>query len=187
MIDGETFSKFLKATDEFGEFFNFVDPSANRWLRNCHQNSYLINRFLPHIRQPVRWVNGLYRCDEGGKDIHHSWIAVYDNGDPAIIYEYDPRQLRNGGGYENDLMPGNETVGLAIDFPGAAVIVDPDKAPVPHEVGRPHWLVISKEIFDRFERDTRRTPKFSANELNAIDALSTEASWLLRRLQENAP
>ena len=87
-----------------------------------------------------------------------------------MIYEYDPRQLKAAGGYEDDLMPGDEVTGLGLPFLGGAIIFDPDQVEMPDDMRELRWIVPSKEVLMRYRYDAARTPALNFDELDGIAA-----------------
>ena len=151
MVSKEVFTAIqadFVESQEFTELAEFYRPGMTFV---CHHNAYLVAGFLQRRgHESLQRVTGYYQCREPEKRIHHSWIKLVRDGKTAAIFEFDPRQLHEAGGYENDPMPSGQIPEFSMSVPGIASIVDPDLVDLPDEAKESRWVVSSKEILSRY-------------------------------------
>ena len=172
MLNQEQFAALHRdviASQDFIQIAHDVCPSI-KFV--CHQNAYLVTGFLKRLGHDSRWISGYYRCNPPAPPVHHSWIEVNANGKPALIVEFDPRQLFDRGGYKNDPMPSGGIPELTIRLTPIALIVDPELIELPDDENEMRFIVPSKEVLSRYVQDYTLTPEI---DIERIDELSDES------------
>lgn len=153
----------------------------------CHHNAYLVARFLQDMgHEDLHWVTGYYQCYKPKRQIHHSWIKIARAGSTVAIFEFDPRQLYERGGYEDDLMPSGNIPEFCITISGVACIVDPDLVELPTEAMQSPWVVSSKEVLLRYVENSDLKPDLDFAELDWIGSDAREEFDLLHQFWEDA-
>lgn len=174
MVSKEEFGAIRADFVESQEFIQFAHDLRRGTDFVCHHNAYLVAGFL-HRRghESLQWVSGYYQCREPGKRIHHSWIKLARDGQTAAIFEFDPRQLHEQGGYENDLMPSGHIPEISMTISGAASIVDPDLVELPEDAMDSPWVVSSREVMRRYIENDDLMPQIDFADLDGlgVDAL----------------
>ena len=135
-------------SQEFIELAEFYRPGMDFV---CHHNAYLVAGFLQRRGyESLHRATGYYQCREPEKRIHHSWIKLVRDGKIAAIFEFDPRQLHEAGGYANDPMPSGQIPEFSMTVSGTASIVDPDFVELPEEAKESRWVVSSRDVLSRY-------------------------------------
>ena len=183
--------EFAAIRADFVESQEFIDI-AHHYRRGmdfvCHHNAYLVAGFLQRRgHESLQWASGYYQCREPAKRIHHSWIKLARDGKTVAIFEFDPRQLYEQGGYENDLMPSGHIPEISMTISGAASIVDPDLVELPEEAKESPWVVFSREILLRYVENDDLVPQIDFADLDELGVEALEEFDVIREfLNENA-
>jgi hypothetical protein len=119
----------------------------------CHHNAYLVAGFLKQCGHNCRWISGYYQCNPPAPPVHHSWIDVIANSRRAAIFEFDPRQLFDRGGYYEDQMPSGEIPELGIRISPIAIIVSSELVELPDDPEDLRFVVTSQEVLGRYVQD----------------------------------
>lgn len=182
-------AEFAAIEADFIESQEFVDIAHEHELSvdfRCHHNAYLVAAFLQRRgHENLHWASGYYQCRDPEVRIHHSWIKLTRAGKTLAIFEYDPRQLHEKGGYEGDLMPSANVPEFSIPIPGIASIVDPDLVELPEETKESRWVVSSREILLRYVEDDDLTPDIDFDELDMIARDAMETFGYMRELLDD--
>jgi len=170
--------EFLDTAEEIRRDMNFI----------CHHNAYLVAGFLQRQgHEDLRCVVGYYQCREWEKRIHHSWIKLGRDGKTVAILELDPKQLHEGGGYENDPMPSGYIPEMSMTISGIALIVDLDLVALSEDAKESRWVVSSKDVLLRYVEDDDLVPQIDFAELDEIGLEAQEEFAAFREfLSENA-
>ena len=158
---------------DFIDSQDFID-FAHHFYRDdvdfrCHHNSYLVAGFLQRRGHAyLQWTSGYYQCRDSALRIHHSWIKLVYNGKIAAIFEFDPMQLYERGGYDNDPMPSGNIPEFAMTTTGTASIIDPDMVDLPENEKDSRWVVSSKEVLSRYVEHDFCTPDIDFELLDAV-------------------
>ena len=167
MLSKEQVGNLARDFRDSQEFIELAHTCRRELGFVCHHNSYLIAKFLRRLGHQCRWISGYYRTNLPDRQISHSWIVVNLNDTLAIILEFDPRQLYLQAGYQNDLMPNGEILGLTISPP--TMIVDPELVEVPAEARDCCEIVFSRDVLGRYVQAWHILPEdINLEELNAL-------------------
>ena len=148
----------------------------------CHHNSYIAWKYLKGIgHDRLLWRNGIYITANPATPVRHSWITLESSGSVLAVLELDPFQLRDRGGYSDDLMPDTRIGPLGIKAYGVAVIVDPALVEQPHAQISNHWIVLSAEVMARFQQDASRVP--TDIDIDKLESLLLKAQAAYERNQ----
>src|SRR6185437_4384449 len=147
-----TLDRDFVESQDFVELVGDVDVSCGRDFV-CHHNAYLVAGFLNWRGQACRWMTGRYRCKPPAPDVHHSWVEITVGGGPAVIFEFDPRQLFERGGYADDLMPSGHIPKLGMRITPVAIIVSPYVVELPDDRYGLPFVVSSQDVLDRYVPD----------------------------------
>ena len=173
MLDKNAFASLDTDFVDSQDFIEIAHDRRDGMNFVCHHNSYLAAGFLRRRgHDGIRWVSGYYQCHESVKSIHHSWLALTIDGKTAAIFEFDPRQLHKGGGYQNDPMPSGHIPEFSITITPIATIVDPGMVDLPDEAKDSRWVVQSKDVLMRYVEDQTLAPDINFDDL---DKLALEA------------
>lgn len=189
MVSKEEFAALQADFIESQEFIDIVhDRHQGRSDFVCHHNAYLVATFLQRRgHESLQWVCGYYQCREPEKRIHHSWIKLARDGKTVAIFEFDPRQLYEGGGYENDPMPSGHIPYFSMTISPVASIVDPELVELPEEAKESSWVVSSKEVLRRYVEHDDLLPQIDFAELDEIGIEALEEFEAIRDfLHDNA-
>jgi hypothetical protein len=169
MLDKGTFAKLRNDFVESQEFIEFAHQRRRDINFVCHHNAYLVAGFLQRRgHADVRWITGYYKCSSPGKIIHHSWLAVTVIGRTAVIFEFDPRQLHDTAGYDDDPMPSGLVPELSITISPIATIIDPDLIDLTDELRESRFVVSSKDVLRRYVADPTHPPNIDTNDLDRL-------------------
>lgn len=171
MIPKEQFTAFEQDYIESQDFVQLVHDMDPTIMFVCHHNAYLVAGFLARRGHDCRWISGYYKCNPSTRLVHHSWVEVNVDGKPAVILEFDPRQLFIQGGYENDPMPSGEVPEFEIQITPIATIVDPELVELP-DITNELFIVASQDVLSRYVQDRTSTPDI---DLDRLDKLAQEA------------
>lgn len=182
MIKKQEFAALLADFIESQEFVEIAHSNHRSVDFVCHHNAYLVAAFLQRRGyKNLHLVSGYYQCREPASRIHHSWIKLTRGGKTLAILEFDPRQLHEKGGYENDLMPSAIAPGIPIPITGTASIVDPDLVELPEEAIESKWVISSREILLRYVEDFGLLPNIDCADLDKIGVEAMEHFELIRQ------
>jgi hypothetical protein len=169
MISKELFDAIRTDFVESQEFIELVEFYRPGMELVCHHNSYLVAGFLERRGNGnMHWVTGYYQCHDPEKRIHHSWIKLVQDGKTAAIFEFDPRQLHEAGGYDDDPMPSGQIPELSTSFPGTASIVDPKLVKLSEEAKDSPWVVSSREVISRYVEFDQVMPEIDFADLDEL-------------------
>ena len=183
--------EFVAIRADFVESQEFIDIAHDRHRGRdlvCHHNAYLVAGFLQRRgHESLHWVSGYYQCRDPEKRIHHSWIKLARDGKTVAIFEFDPRQLHEQGGYEHDLMPSGHIPEISMTVSGTASIVDPELVELPEDAKESRWVVPSGEVLRRYVENDDLVPQIDFADLDELGVKAQEEFDALREfLNENA-
>jgi len=168
MLTKEQFASLKRdfiVSQDFVQIAHDVDRTVNFV---CHHNAYLVAGFLKGLGHDCRWLSGYYRCNPPAPPVRHSWIEVNADGKPAVILEFDPRQLFDRGDYEKDLMPSGEIPELKMRITPIAMIVAPGLVELPDDADELRFIVPSQEVFNRYVQNRTLTPDIDFERLDEL-------------------
>jgi len=182
MLSKEEFTAIETDFDDSEEFIQIANALRRGMDFVCHHNAYLVAGFLRRRgHKSLHWASGYYQCREPEDRIRHSWIKLVRDRKTVAILEFDPRQLHERGGYENDLMPSGYIPEIAGMFPVIASIVDPDLVELPDEAKGSRWVVASRDVLLRFVENHGLVPQI---DFAYLDEIGTKASEEFVRFRE---
>ncbi len=97
-----------------------------------------------------------------------------------MIFEFDPRQLHEQGGYENDPMPSCHIPEISMTVSGVAAIVDPDLVELPEEAKESRWVVSSRKVLGRYVEHGGLMPEIDFDDLDQL-GIEAQAEFELFR------
>ena len=169
MVSKEEFAAIEADFIESQEFIELAEYYRPGMAFVCHHNSYLVAGFLQRRGyESLHWATGHYQCCDPDKRIHHSWIRLVRSGKIAAIFEFDPRQLHEAGGYENDPMPSGRIPEFAMTISGIASVVDPDLVELSEEAKESPWVVSSQEVISRYVEFNQVMPDIDFADLDKL-------------------
>ena len=185
MVSKEEFAAIQADFVESQEFIELAEYYRPDMTFVCHHNTYLVAGFLQRRGyESLHWVTGYYQCRDLEKRIHHSWIKLVRDGKTAAIFEFDPRQLHEAGGYENDPMPSGQIPEFSMTISPIASIVDPDMVELPEDAKESRWVVPSREVLSRYVEIDYLVPEIDFADLDEFGMETSEEFDILRELRD---
>lgn len=180
MVNKEEFAAIHTDFIESQEFIELAHDFRSSMDFRCHHNAYLVAAFLQRRgHEGLPCVTGYYQCREPTKRVHHTWVKLVRDGKTAAIFEFDPRQLHEQGGYEDDLMPSGHVPEFSMQLTPIVSIVDPDLVDLSEEARKSPWVVPSNKVLLRYVEDDGLVPRIDFAELDelAVEALEVFDSF----------